>query len=55
MIAQNLESVVFYRIAKLFIDPVGLGRNCANLAMFSKLKVLVGLKKILSYRFQYGA
>ena len=56
MIARNIESLIFYGIAKIFIDPVGLERQ-ANLdySLLLKLKSLVGLEKILSYRFQYSA
>ena len=27
MMARNWENLIFYGIAKIFIDPVGLGRN----------------------------
>ena len=43
--SSELGSLIFYGIAKIFIDPVGLERNWASLNYVSKLKALVGLEK----------
>ena len=53
MIAQNSESLIFYGIAKIFIDPEGLERNWASLNDVFLVKGFGWLGKILSYRFQY--
>ena len=47
MIAQNSIRLIFYGIAKIFIDPMGLESNLRPVwAMFSKLKASVGLEKV---------
>ena len=54
MIARNSESLIFYGIAKIFIDPVGLERNWASLNYVFLVKGFGWLGKSLSYRFQYS-
>ena len=45
MIARNSESLIFYGIAKIFIDSVSLERNWASLNYVFQVKGLVGLEK----------
>ena len=54
MIARNSESLIFYGIAIIFIDPVGLERNWTSLNYVFYVKGFCWLGKILSYRFQYS-
>ena len=55
MIARNLESLIFYGIANIFIDPMGLERNLASLSYVCYVKSFGWLGKILSCGFQYSA
>ena len=53
--ARNWQSLIFYEIAKIFIDPAGLGRNKAKLDYVFPVKGFGWLGKFLSYGFQYVA
>ena len=55
MIAPNSKSLVFYGIAEIFIDPVGLERNWESWDYVFLVKSFCWLRKIVSYRFQYSA
>ena len=50
----NSESLIFYRIAVIFMGPVGLERNWASLNYVFQVKGFGFLGKILIYRFQYS-
>ena len=53
--ARNWESLIFYGIAKSFVDPVGLGRDQARLDYVFQVKSFGWFGKVLTYGFQYSA
>ena len=55
MMARNWESLIFYGIAKIFVDSVGLGRNWAKFLYVFSVKCFGWVGKVLSYGFQYSA
>ena len=53
-ITRNSESLIFYGIAKILIDPKSLGETRQTWTMFSKLKALVDSKKFRGIVFKYS-